>query len=281
MELSWAFKIDEGLRQLGIKRETCDKDNDMKIDASAGLLLHAKNNQVTDRIKNVGSSSKEALAVDPATQFISSEPTLPTEQMRAKSDNGKLTVINYKSNGKLDLPARFEAHRELIERVASSTSTLYLHDTPAAANKVAEEYDKTSTDLYVQNPELQNKNWGFSIDGSGKLIATGHLNQADKQLVEEALNGNDKLVSAAKDFKNKFLEGLEIERGSSGTSQYWGKYDVNEGNFAEIIDFKEMITQSRNNDKQREATGYLLNKREWTINIADQLKTSAEPSFTK
>ncbi|KNC67438.1 hypothetical protein [Pseudoalteromonas ardens] len=253
----------------------------MKIDANAGQLLHAKNNQVSDEMRNIAASSNEALTVDPTKQFINSEPTHPAEQLRAISDNGKLTVITYKPNGKLDLPARYEEHRELLERTINSTSKLYLHDTPAAADKIAEEYEKVSADLYEQHPQLKNKSWGFSVDDSGKLVATGHLSQADKQLVEEALNSNDKLVSAAQEFKASFLEGLEIERGSSGKSQYWGKYDVNESNFAEIIDFKEMITQSRNSDIQREQTGYLLNKWEWTINIADQLQAKADPSFAK
>ncbi|QTL37952.1 hypothetical protein [Pseudoalteromonas viridis] len=253
----------------------------MKINANAGQHLHAKNNQVSDEMKTVASNSKEAFKVDPTKQFINSEPTHPAEQTQAKSDNGKLTVITYKANGKLDLPARYEEHRALIERVVNSTSKLYLHDTPAAADKITEEYDKISAYLYAHNPRLRHKSWGFSVDDSGKLVATGHLNQADKQLVEDVLNSNDELVSAARDFKASFLEGLEIERGSEGKSQYWGKYDVNEDNFAEIIDFKEMVAQSRNSELQREKTGYFLNKWEWTINIADQLQARADPAFAK
>lgn len=253
----------------------------MKIDASAGQHLHAKNNQVNDETRVTASSSKKTFSVDSATQFTNTEPTRSAEELRAKSDDGKLTVITYTSNGKLDLPARFEEHRDLIERVANSTSKLYLHDTPAAADRVAEEYEKVSAGLYEQHPQLKNKSWGFSVDDTGKLVATGHLSQADKKLVEGVLNSNDKLVSAAQDFKANFLEGLEIERGSSGTSQYWGKYDVNEDNFAELIDFKEMITQSSNNEIQREKTGYLLNKWDWTFNISDQLSARAAPVFTK
>ncbi|KZN50881.1 hypothetical protein [Pseudoalteromonas luteoviolacea] len=253
----------------------------MKINASAGPLLHAKNNQVSDEMRNIAPSSQEGLKVDPTKQFINSEPTHPAEQMRAKSDNGKLTVITYKANGRLDLPARYEEHRGILESAIISTSKLYLHETPAAANRIAEEYEKVSADLYEQNPRLKNKSWGFTVDETGKLVATGHLNQADKQLVEEALNSNEELVSAAKDFKTSFLEGLEIERGSAGTSQYWGKYDVNEGNFAQIIDFKEMIEQGSNDEIEREKRGYLLNKWEWTINISDQLQARAEPTFAK
>ncbi|WP_046005150.1 hypothetical protein [Pseudoalteromonas rubra] len=253
----------------------------MKIDANAGQHLHARNNQVSDEMKTVASNGKEAFKVDPTKQFINSEPTHPAEQTQAKSDNGKLTVITYKANGKLDLPPRYEEHRGILESAIISTSKLYLHETPAAANRIAEEYEKVSADLYEQNPQLKNKSWGFSVDDTGKLIATGHLNQADKQLVEEALNSNDELVSAARDFKASFLEGLEIERGSAGISQYWGKYDVNEDNFAEIIDFKEMIEQGSNNEIEREKRGYLLNKWEWTINIADQLQAKAQPTFAK
>ncbi|MCF2906963.1 hypothetical protein L1285_01220 [Pseudoalteromonas sp. DL2-H2.2] len=253
----------------------------MKINPSVGQHLQARNNQVSDEVKTVASNGKEAFKIDPTKQFINSEPTHPAEQTQAKSDHGKLTEITYKANGKLDLPPRYEKHRDLLESAIISTSKLYLHETPAAANRIAEEYEKVSADLYAQNPRLRHKSWGFSVDDTGKLVATGHLSQADKQLVEEALNSNDELVSAAKDFKANFLEGLEIERGSSGTSQYWGKYDVNEGNFAEIIDFKEMIEQGSNNEIEREKRGYLLNKWEWTINIADQLQARAEPAFAK
>ncbi|KZX01594.1 hypothetical protein JL49_04335 [Pseudoalteromonas luteoviolacea] len=253
----------------------------MKVDANMGLQVQAKNNQVTGEIKHAVSDSKKSNQVQASPPFLQTGPALPDEAYRGKSDNGKLEVITYSSNGKLNIPSRYAEHRELLERVINSTSKLYLHDTPAAADRIAEEYEKTSADINRQVPGLNNRHWGFSIDSSGSLVATGNLTQQQKQVVEKTLNANEELVKAAQDFKSHFLEGLEIERGKVGTSQYWGKYDVTEESFADIIDFKEMVTQSINDNAERERTGYILDKYTWTLNIADQFSARAEANFAK
>ncbi|KZN61943.1 hypothetical protein N473_20590 [Pseudoalteromonas luteoviolacea CPMOR-1] len=247
----------------------------MKIDANAGVLLHA-NKSTADQIKNVISESKNVQHVDSTSSPLHSQPARPAEEMRAKSDNGKLETIMYTKSGRLDLPARYEQHRELIERVANSTSKLYLHDTPEAANRMAEQYKSISSTIYELAPELKNKSWGFSIDTAGQLVATGHLNQKQKRIIEDSLNSNTKLVEAAQDFKAHFIKGIEIERGSAGTSQYWGKYDVNNDNFADIFNFKEMLDYSLNSAEEVKFSGYALNKWDWTMNVSDQLKEKAE-----
>ncbi|MCF6439510.1 hypothetical protein L1077_08730 [Pseudoalteromonas luteoviolacea] len=254
----------------------------MKINAGVGALINARNTAIDKTLQNTSQSSEKITEQDPQiilknSSLINSE----AEALRGKSDNGKLVTLTYTRSGRLDLPKRYEEHRELIERVANSTSKLYLHDTPAAADRMAEQYESILASLREEIPQLDHLSWGFSIDTSGKLITTGHLNQTQKEIIEEALNSNEKLVNAAQDFKSHFLEGLQIERGSVGTSQYREKYDVNEENFADIIDFKEMFEQSWSSEEHREAYGYLINKWEWTGNITDQLRARAEPKFAK
>lgn len=250
----------------------------MKVGTNAGSLLHSRNNPLLDDIKANVPSTQELNSTQ-QLRSATSQNMHSKEAFRATSDDGKLEVLTYTSNGKLNLPSRYEEHRELIERVANSTSKLYLHDTPAAAEEIANEYDNVMAQITKQHPELQESNWGFSINSLGKLVTTGNLSEQQRQAVEETLNSNDELVRAAQNFKTSFLEGLEAERGQSGASQYWGKYNVNDENFSQVIDFKEMITQSLNDNKNRESTGYMINKAQWTLNISEQLRTNADPIF--
>ncbi|MEJ6473674.1 hypothetical protein [Pseudoalteromonas piscicida] len=65
----------------------------MKIEASAGQRLNAKNNQVSDEARVTASTSKKVFSVDSATQCTNTELTRSAEELRAKSDDGKQITV--------------------------------------------------------------------------------------------------------------------------------------------------------------------------------------------
>jgi hypothetical protein len=125
------------------------------------------------------------------------------------------------------------------------------------------------SELNEQQPQLANKDWGISITETGELQVTGSLTEDERTLVEQTLNSNDEFVTAANEFKSSYLKYIDMEvRG-------WARYDVNEENFSQVFDLKDMLDNSKANDEFKNVWGYESNWMSLHDNIAAQLSSKA------
>lgn len=100
------------------------------------------------------------------------------------------------------------------------------------------------TQLKHSQPNLAQKEWGFSVDENDKLVALGDLTDKEKEFLEQELNNNRDIKRLAKEIPDIFIRGQEYDRGYDGKGRYWGKYDVTRENFKEIIDIKQLFDSS-------------------------------------
>ncbi|MCF2908421.1 hypothetical protein L1285_08805 [Pseudoalteromonas sp. DL2-H2.2] len=173
-----------------------------------------------------------------------------------------------------------ETAEETLKRVGEAHSQLYAgSDMFHAANKMVEHYDDFMGMLELTDPMLAEKNWRFSVDEQGLMKVSGDLSEDEITTLETKLNNNQELVKYANEVKEAFLKYTEMERGPSGTSSYWGKYDVNEENFADIIDMKSLMEERVESKAYKVTAGINLSVLDFVDNVAEQLKSKAEVAF--
>ncbi|WP_125779513.1 hypothetical protein [Pseudoalteromonas rubra] len=174
-----------------------------------------------------------------------------------------------------------ETAEETIKRTLDAESQLYLGgDMFHAADKMAEHYDEFMGMLEQTDPQLVKKNWGFSVDDQGLLTVSGNLTQDEIATLEEKLNSNESLVNYANEVKEAFLKYTDMERGPGlPTSKGWGKYDVNNQNFADIINMRSLMEERGGSRGQMPNFGEKLSLLDFVDNVAEQLKSKAEVAF--
>ncbi|MCP1338098.1 hypothetical protein NJR55_00700 [Idiomarina sp. M1R2S28] len=142
-------------------------------------------------------------------------------------------------------------------------------DVHKAAESMFSSYEQFMTELNRERPDLADSYWGISINKSGELEVSGSLSDDDKEFLETRLNENEELVSAAEDFKNNFLKYVSMESGG------WGNYEVNDDNFAEIFDLKQMLDSSEGTEEFKYYWGKDFSFLELNENISSQLRSNA------
>ncbi|MFK3862464.1 hypothetical protein [Pseudoalteromonas rhizosphaerae] len=160
---------------------------------------------------------------------------------------------------------------EVMYDIGVATVHLYMPggDVPKAVEKMLSPYDSVMAELRSEQPSLANKSWGIAINESGELTVTGSLNDDEKAIIAEKLNSNDELVTAVNDFKSNYLKYIKMEpRG-------WGNYDVNESNFADVFDFREMLESSRSSEEFKATWDYETNWLKLNDNVSAQLRSNA------
>ncbi|WP_440056158.1 hypothetical protein ACSLBF_08405 [Pseudoalteromonas sp. T1lg65] len=176
-----------------------------------------------------------------------------------------------------------ETVEQTMDRVFEASSELYMGGNMfRAADAMTAEYDNFMSELSKTNPELAAKNWGFSVDPDGKIAVSGQLSEKEAQLLTDKLNGNEELVQYANDVKESFLKYTALERGpeGNGTSKYWGKYDVNNDNFGDVINMRAVIELGRNQDPENIKTGDHLHTYNFVEGMAAQLQSNAEVKYS-
>ncbi|MBD1581229.1 hypothetical protein [Pseudoalteromonas sp. S16_S37] len=250
----------------------------MKISSNQGAMQYASNQAPSEHVNNASSNKTPKTSQDSSTlnTVLADDIFTPSN-----TDFSEYEKANYTSDGRLNLPPAFESHRGAIEAIFTSMDKLY-SDTPKAAQRMFHAYSGMEEQILRESSELSHKDWGFSVNEQGVLVATGRLSDAQRDVIETKLNSNDSLVKAAQDFKAHFIEGLEIQRGDLGKSQYWGKYDVNNENFADIIDFKSMMSLIANSNESKTGGFEWRAKSQyaWEQGMVAQLKAKAEPKFS-
>ncbi len=150
-----------------------------------------------------------------------------------------------------------------------------------AADRMAAEYDDVLSELKQSQPDLADKNWSFSVDANGQLAVSGQLNQQETEFLSTLLNRNEKLVKYANEVKDNFLQYTAQERSAEakGSGQYWGQYDITKNNFADMIDFRSLLADSRNADPLNKVMGTQLRADKFVDQMSDQLKHKAEVKY--
>ncbi|MCE0555551.1 hypothetical protein [Motilimonas sp. E26] len=149
-----------------------------------------------------------------------------------------------------------------------------------AADQMADYYDEFMSKIEAENPKLADKKWGFSVNTEGAIEVTGKLADTEKSYLENILNEDTSFVWLAQGIKENFLKYTEMERGGpDGTSQYWGKYDVNKDNFGDMIDMRELIEVSRETNETTSLFGHNLNVFRFVGNLGSQLGINAEVKY--
>lgn len=138
-----------------------------------------------------------------------------------------------------------------------------------AAESMFSSYEQFMTELNRERPDLADSYWGISINKSGELEVSGSLSDDDKEFLETRLNENEELVSAAEDFKSNFLKYVSMESGG------WGNYEVNDDNFVEIFDLKQMLDSSEGTEEFKYYWGKDFSFLELNENISSQLRSNA------
>lgn len=169
-----------------------------------------------------------------------------------------------------------------IQSMLEASRELYMQGKMfKAADRMAAEYDDVLSEIKQSQPELADKNWGFSVDANGKLAVSGQLNQQETEFLSTLLNRNEKLVKYANEVKDNFLQYTAQERSSEakGSGQYWGQYDITHNNFAGMIDFRSLLADSRNTDPLNKVMGTQLTADKFVDQMSDQLKHKAEVKY--
>ncbi|MCF6438424.1 hypothetical protein L1077_03135 [Pseudoalteromonas luteoviolacea] len=209
-----------------------------------------------------------------------------TQSNKAELSNklGMLADVYYKNSVKAptptyDRPLSMSSNDEVVTKTADEAldgialATVHLYtpsgDLSQSVEQMTKQYKSIMSELNEQQPQLANKDWGISIAESGELQVTGSLTEDERTLVEQTLNNNDEFVAAANEFKSSYLKNIDMEvRG-------WARYDVNEENFSQIFDLKDMLDSSKADGEFKSAWGYESNWMKLHDNISSQLSSKA------
>ncbi|MCF6438638.1 hypothetical protein L1077_04245 [Pseudoalteromonas luteoviolacea] len=249
----------------------------MKIGSNQGAMQYTSNQTLSEILGNKAPHQGVAKSADDTlSKKLANDIFTPSS-----TDFSEYEKVNYTPDGRLNLPPDFESHRGVIEAIFTSMDKLY-SDAPKAAQRMFQAFSGLEDKILRGSPELSHKDWGFSVNEQGVLVATGQLSKAQRDVIETHLNSNNSLVKAAQDFKAHFIEGLEMQRGDSGKSQYWGRYDVNNENFADIIDFKSMMNQIANANESKTGGFEWRSKSQyaWEQGMVAQLQAKAVSKFS-
>ncbi|GHF94565.1 hypothetical protein [Thalassotalea marina] len=165
------------------------------------------------------------------------------------------------------------------QRFQKVSQTLYFGELPSLFRQMQSHYQDFNTQLNNTDPQLTNKNWGFSIDEKGSFVVNGDITEDEKSYLEHKLNSNLELLGLAQQIPDVLIKGLSYDRGTDGKAEAWGKYDVNIDNFQDIIDIKEVldVTYTERNDSGIFAEYFDMFK--FPENIASQLRRNAQVKF--
>lgn len=126
------------------------------------------------------------------------------------------------------------------EAFKKSEQTLY-NELTDQLNFIRPQFNKVRDEIENDLPALKDKDWGYSVDKKGKLIALGNISEDERSFIEEKLNQDDRFVRLNQNIPETLTKGLEYERAATGSSKHWGKYDVTSENFKDVIDMKSLL----------------------------------------
>ncbi|BES71494.1 hypothetical protein RE428_25120 [Marinobacter nanhaiticus D15-8W] len=193
------------------------------------------------------------------------------QRMQEMFDNGSARVTEVKGNGSQQIAQEVAStiyHRNepvlppgdgtynvqgLINKNIESPAAM-----TARYNRVQElfgfEIGNRAVDLelsYVSGVEslstaVKNKDWGLSIqDGELKVIeGSDSLTEHQRTSISNVLKTAG-VEYAAQFVADAVIEMIELERGQNGLSRSIGRFDVNQSNFADVVDLRRFIEDYR------------------------------------
>lgn len=143
----------------------------------------------------------------------------------------------------------FKAETEFSGRVHLNHRYRPMMQANVALRTIEEQLAKVQKAINLTRPDIQAKDWDFTIK-DGKIKVTGDLDADDRQRVEQVLNGNEALVSAAKSYVAAAVSYLETSEDNpvyGSQNRYTGRmvfYDFKniEKQIGEIFQFKKVMS---------------------------------------
>lgn len=169
------------------------------------------------------------------------------------------------------------AHKSESELLVKMEQTIDFGELPKKLNQLRPKYENFMNNLQVSSPSLAQKEWGFSIDSNDKLVVSGNLTEDEKNYLESKLNADEDIVNLAKEIPDILIKGQEYDRGYDGKGKYWGKYDVTQENFKDIVDIKGLLDSSYGPNSKAFDDGFDVMS--YQDNLRSQLASKAEVKY--
>ncbi|WP_405128306.1 hypothetical protein [Pseudoalteromonas sp. PB2-1] len=182
-----------------------------------------------------------------------------------------------KNQSTYDRPLSITAHKSESELLDKMTNTISFGELPKKLSQLRPKYENFLNELEVSSPSLVQKNWGFSINSDDKLVVFGDITEDEKFYLEGKLNADKDIVSLVKELPNTLIKGQEYDRGYDGKGKYWGKYDVTQDNFKDIIDVKALLDSSYGPNAKAFDNGFDIFS--YQDNLRSQLVSKAEVKY--
>jgi hypothetical protein len=146
----------------------------------------------------------------------------------------------------------FKAETEFGERVYMNHRHLPMVQANAALKTIEEQLGKIQKVINLTRPDIKAKDWDFTVK-DGEIKVTGNLEANDKKWIEQVLNSNEDLVSAAKSYVSASVAYLETSEDNpvyGSQNRFTGKmvfYDFKniEKQFGEVFQFKDVVNTAR------------------------------------
>jgi len=92
------------------------------------------------------------------------------------------------------------------------------------------------------SPDLQEKDWGFSVSNGSLEFSEGSdaLTTEERIALKEAFSVADVEYQATQ-VASTMIRALELDRGPAGVSNGIGRFDVSQGNFGDIVDLRSYL----------------------------------------
>jgi hypothetical protein len=176
-----------------------------------------------------------------------------------------------------DRPLSITAHKSESELLVKMEQTIDFGELPKKLNQLRPKYESFMNELEVSSPSLAKKEWGFSVDSNDKLVVSGNITEDEKKYLEEKLNADKDIVNLAKELPDILIKGQEYDRGYDGKGKYWGKYDVTQENFKDIVDIKGLLDSSYGPNAKAFDDGFDVMS--YQDNLRSQLASKAEAKY--
>ena len=178
-----------------------------------------------------------------------------------------------------DRPLSITAHKSESELLIKMEQTIDFGELTNQFRKIQPKYQNLMKDLQNTAPSLAQKDWGFSIDSNDKLVVSGNITENEKNYLESKLNADKEIVNLAKELPDILIKGQEYDRGYDGKGKYWGKYDVTQENFKDIINIKEMLDYSFTTEDHGGLTKNNFDTWKYQDNLRSQLASKADAKY--
>jgi hypothetical protein len=137
---------------------------------------------------------------------------------------------------------QIESISEIIEKYEKAADLLNF-PLETASTSLQRAYRSALSEL---SPELQQKDWGFSVSASGSVVFEEGQDKLSAQDLEDLRNAFSRadVEQAANDVADAVVTSIELKRESGTPSGHlgWGRFKVDEKNFSEVVDLRAYVT---------------------------------------